>query len=109
MEAPDGGLHTTTTTFWMTAAISRQRSHTMTSSLAGGDDPLTAAMAPPANETPDQRAVRLREEAEAKRVSDAIDEELRDARAREKKRKANEVRVLLLGESTFCACLVARG
>lgn len=84
----------------MTAAISRQRSHTMGSSLAaGGDDPLTALMAPPANESPDQRALRLREEAEAKRVSDAIDEELKDARLREKKRKANEVRVLLLGES----------
>ncbi|KAF8602136.1 guanine nucleotide binding protein, alpha subunit [Ceratobasidium sp. AG-I] len=83
----------------MTAAISRQRSHTMSSVIAGGDDPLTAAMAPPPNETPDQRALRLREEAEAKRVSDAIDEELRDARAREKKRKASEVRVLLLGQS----------
>jgi hypothetical protein len=83
----------------MTAAISRQRSHTMTSTLNAADDPLTAAMAPPANETPDQRALRLRDEAEAKRISDAIDEELREARAKEKKRKTNEVRVLLLGES----------
>ncbi|CAE7205396.1 unnamed protein product, partial [Rhizoctonia solani] len=77
----------------MTATLSRQRSHTMT------DDPLTLAMAPPANESADQRARRLREEAEAKKVSDAIDEEIKEARARDRKRKANEVRVLLLGQS----------
>ncbi|KAG8729635.1 hypothetical protein FRC11_008322, partial [Ceratobasidium sp. 423] len=80
----------------MTAAISRQRSHTYPMS---NDDPLTLAMAPPANETPDQKARRLREEAEAKRVSDAIDEEIKEARARDRKRKATEVRVLLLGQS----------
>ncbi|KAB5590063.1 Guanine nucleotide-binding protein alpha-4 subunit [Ceratobasidium theobromae] len=63
------------------------------------DDPLTLAIAPPANETAEERVARLRDEAEAKRVSDAIDEEIREARARDKKRRANEVRVLLLGQS----------
>ncbi|QRW22455.1 G-protein alpha subunit [Rhizoctonia solani] len=54
------------------------------------EDPLTLAMAPPPNETPDQKSRRLREEAEAKRVSDAIDEEIKEARARDRKRKASE-------------------
>ena len=81
----------------------------MSSIIAAGDDPLTAAMAPPPNETPSERSLRLRDEAEAKRVSDAIDEELRDARAREKRRKASEVRVLLLGESRLLSILVAGG
>ncbi|CAE6356447.1 unnamed protein product [Rhizoctonia solani] len=80
----------------MTAAtISRQRSHTH----AMSDDPLTLAMAPPPNESADQRTRRLRDEAEAKKVSDAIDEEIKEARVRDRKRKANEVRVLLLGQS----------
>jgi guanine nucleotide-binding protein subunit alpha len=61
------------------------------------EDPLTLAMAPPPNETPDQKTRRLREEAEAKRVSDAIDEEIKEARVKDRKRKASEVRVLLLG------------
>ncbi|KAL5640494.1 hypothetical protein ACGC1H_007669 [Rhizoctonia solani] len=79
----------------MTATLSRQRSHTH----AMSEDPLTLAMAPPANETGEQRARRLREEAEAKKVSDAIDEEIKEARVRDRKRRANEVRVLLLGQS----------
>ncbi|KAG9076464.1 hypothetical protein FS749_011766 [Ceratobasidium sp. UAMH 11750] len=83
----------------MTAAISRTRSHTTGSMFHSVDDPLAAAIAPPANESADARSERLRAEAEAKRVSDAIDEEIREARAREKKRRANEVRVLLLGQS----------
>ncbi|QRV80600.1 G-protein alpha subunit [Ceratobasidium sp. AG-Ba] len=81
----------------MTAAIQRTRSHTANSLLA--DDPLAAAIAPPPNESPDARLARLRAEAEAKRVSDAIDEQIKEERNREKKRKATEVRVLLLGQS----------
>ncbi|CAE6362697.1 unnamed protein product [Rhizoctonia solani] len=80
----------------MTAAVSRQRTHTHGMS---SEDPLTLAMAPPPNETPDQKTRRLREEAEAKRVSDAIDEEIKEARVKDRKRKASEVRVLLLGQS----------
>ncbi|KAG8785017.1 hypothetical protein FRC12_018077 [Ceratobasidium sp. 428] len=84
----------------MTAAISRTRSHTAGSLLhTGADDPLALAIAPPANESADARNERLRAESEAKRVSDAIDEEIREARMKEKKRKATEVRVLLLGQS----------
>ncbi|KAJ7607324.1 guanine nucleotide binding protein, alpha subunit [Roridomyces roridus] len=61
------------------------------------EDPLNAAMAPPANETPAQRNARERAESEAKRVSDEIDAELRRERELEKKRKP--VKLLLLGQS----------
>lgn len=62
------------------------------------DDPLTAAIAPPSNETPEQREARLNGEREAKRVSDEIDEALRTERAAMRKRKS-PVKVLLLGQS----------
>ncbi|KAJ6539923.1 guanine nucleotide binding protein, alpha subunit [Mycena sp. CBHHK59/15] len=61
------------------------------------EDPLTAAMAPPENETPAEREARERAEAEARRVSDEIDAQLRREREGEKKRKP--VKLLLLGQS----------
>lgn len=61
-------------------------------------DPLAAAIAPPKNESPAARAVRLRAEAEARRVSDEIDEQLKQDRvARRRQRPC--VKVLLLGQS----------
>ena len=68
------------------------------SSSLDEDDPLTMAIAPPKDETPEQRAERERKEAEARRVSDEIDEQLRVERAALKKRKP-PVKVLLLGQS----------
>ncbi|KAJ8076936.1 hypothetical protein PM082_001359 [Marasmius tenuissimus] len=62
------------------------------------DDPLTRAMAPPADETPSQREARLLTELEAKKRSDAIDEEINQQRLAEKKEQA-PVKVLLLGAS----------
>ena len=41
------------------------------------DDPLARVMAPPPGETADDRQARLHAEAEAKRISDAIDDELK--------------------------------
>jgi guanine nucleotide-binding protein alpha-1 subunit len=61
-------------------------------------DPLTAAIAPPPNETPDERAARLRAEAEARRVSEEIDEQLKQERA-SRRRQRPCVKVLLLGQS----------
>ncbi len=61
------------------------------------EDPLTRALAPPPDETPEQREVRLNKEAEAQRVSDLIDESLRAERTAWKKRKV--MKVLLLGQS----------
>ncbi|KAF8995481.1 guanine nucleotide binding protein, alpha subunit [Cyathus striatus] len=62
------------------------------------DDPLTRAIAPPPNESPEQRDARLFAEAEAQRRSDAIDEEINRQRATDKK-APKCVRVLLLGQS----------
>lgn len=60
-------------------------------------DPLSAAIAPPPNETPAQRERRLREEEAARRHSESIDLMLkRDERAQRKKKV---VKVLLLGQS----------
>ena len=61
------------------------------------EDPLTRALAPPPDETVEEREVRLNKEAEAQRVSDLIDESLRAERASWKKRKV--LKVLLLGQS----------
>jgi len=65
-------------------------------SLYSQDDPITAAMKPPLSETELERAARLEAEAEAKRVSEQIDEDLREERERLKKRKGDvKVRLLL--------------
>jgi guanine nucleotide-binding protein subunit alpha len=62
------------------------------------DDPLALALAPPSNETPEQRAERERREAEERRISDEIDEQLKAERAALRRRK-KPVKVLLLGQS----------
>ena len=61
-------------------------------------DPLAAAIAPPPDETPDARAARLSAEAEARRISDEIDEQLKQERASRRKQRPC-VKVLLLGQS----------
>jgi guanine nucleotide-binding protein alpha-1 subunit len=62
------------------------------------DDPLSLAIAPPLNETPAERDMRIRAEMEAKRVSDAIDDEINKERMAAKKIPP-PVKILLLGES----------
>ncbi|KAF7300041.1 Guanine nucleotide-binding protein alpha-4 subunit [Mycena kentingensis (nom. inval.)] len=62
-------------------------------------DPLAVVTQPPPNESPSERSERLIREQEEKRVSDAIDEELRKERNDRKKRGKREVKVLLLGQS----------
>ncbi|KAI0056839.1 G-alpha-domain-containing protein [Artomyces pyxidatus] len=62
------------------------------------EDPLAAAIAPPPDETPSQREARERSEAEARRVSDEIDKQIRSERAALQRRR-DSVRVLLLGQS----------
>lgn len=64
----------------------------------GDDDPLTKAMAPPPDETEQQKLLRLKEEAEARRISDEIDEQIKEEKAAMKKRK-KPIKVLLLGQS----------
>ncbi|KAH7910678.1 guanine nucleotide binding protein, alpha subunit [Hygrophoropsis aurantiaca] len=60
-------------------------------------DPLDEALRPPFDESEEERAIRLSEEAEAKRISQAIDESIRVERQSQKKRSI--VRLLLLGQS----------
>ncbi|KAG6811071.1 hypothetical protein H0H92_009131 [Tricholoma furcatifolium] len=62
------------------------------------NDPFAMFLAPPANETTAEKSVRERREAEEKRISDRIDEELKAEKAAMKKQKAI-VKVLLLGQS----------
>lgn len=62
------------------------------------DDAFELVTRPPPNESSEERVVRERKESEARRVSNAIDEELRKDRAALKK-QARAVRVLLLGQS----------
>jgi guanine nucleotide-binding protein subunit alpha len=62
------------------------------------EDPLTLAIAPPPDETPEQRHAREVAEAEARKVSDEIDEQLKREREGEK-RKKKPVKLLLLGMS----------
>ncbi|KAL5498558.1 hypothetical protein ACEPAH_1912 [Sanghuangporus vaninii] len=61
------------------------------------DDPLTLVMAPPPDETLEERDARLAREAEARRISEAIDEQLKQERLQQKKNKI--VKLLLLGQS----------
>lgn len=62
------------------------------------DDPLTAALAPPENESPAEREQRLKFELDAKRRSDAIDDEIDKQRSADKK-APKPIQVLLLGEN----------
>lgn len=61
-------------------------------------DPLTVALLPPSNETPEQRESRAHSEAEARRINDSIEEMLRQDRVDRKKNRP-DVSVLLLGQS----------
>jgi guanine nucleotide-binding protein alpha-1 subunit len=71
-------------------------------------DPLTRAMQPPKNETPEQKAVRLQAEAEATRISQLIDQQLKQERAQIKKEAENTHKILLLGEFGDAALTRAR-
>ena len=68
-------------------------------------DPLDDVFRPPSNETEEERSIRLQTEEEAKRVSDAIDEAIRQERQAAKKKDI--VRLLLLGQSESGATLLA--
>lgn len=69
------------------------------------DDPLTLALMPPPDETLEQRQAREAAEAEAKRVSDEIDEQIKRERENER-RKRRPVKLLLLGKSLHLYAVV---
>lgn len=60
-------------------------------------DPLDDVLRPPIDETEEERSIRLQNEEQAKRVSEAIDEAIRQERQAAKKKDV--VRLLLLGQS----------
>lgn len=62
-----------------------------------GFDPITEALKPPPNETPQAAEVRIAKEEEARRVSLAIDETLKAEKQSLKKKRV--VNLLLLGQS----------
>ncbi|EED84472.1 candidate G-protein alpha subunit [Postia placenta Mad-698-R] len=61
-------------------------------------DPLDVLLSPPADESTEERVARLSAEAEAKKISDMIDEELQ-RQERAEKRGQKPIKILLLGES----------
>lgn len=66
-------------------------------------DPLSFMTAPPPNETNEERIVREKEEAEARKVSEQIDEALNQEKTKLSKKRP--VKVLLLGQSESGMCL----
>ena len=60
------------------------------------EDPLSRVLAPPQSETSADREARLLAEAEAKRISDAIDEELQQ-QAKAERKGPKPTKMLLLG------------
>lgn len=67
-------------------------------------DPLDDVLRPPLDETEAERFIRLQTEEKAKRVSEAIDESIRQERQAAKKKDV--VRLLLLGQSESGATLL---
>jgi hypothetical protein len=64
----------------------------------GPSDPFIEFMRPPLDETPAQTTARQKRELDAQRVSDRIDEEIKQERLLAKREK-NVIKVLLLGQS----------
>ncbi|KAI0711965.1 G-protein alpha subunit [Cerioporus squamosus] len=77
--------------------ISTSRPPSVHSSSADAD-PFSVLLRPPASETEHERVARLNREADAKRISDSIDEEIKADRERMRKSK-QDIRLLLLGQA----------
>lgn len=70
-----------------------------------GDDPFAIFLKPPENETPTERATREAREAEAKKRSDEIDEELKKEKELMRTRRKG-MEVVLIGDSESGASYV---
>ena len=66
--------------------------------LPGPTDPFYELMQAPPDETPAQKTARLKRELDAQRVSDSIDEDIKQERAMERKKK-HIIKVLFLGQA----------
>lgn len=71
----------------------------------GANDPLNWLMRPPPDESAEQKLAREQQEADAKKISDMIDEDIKREKAALKKKQV--VRVLLLGQAESGACAVS--
>ena len=71
-------------------------------------DPFSALMRPPPTESEEERVVRLQREAEAKRISESIDEQIKLDKEKYKKSKEEvKVCVLQLARTVFLRCTVS--
>lgn len=66
--------------------------------LRSDSDPLSRVLLPPPNETQEEKELRIQAEHHAKKVSDGIDEMIRQERI-ERKKTRSDINVLLLGQS----------
>jgi guanine nucleotide-binding protein alpha-1 subunit len=71
----------------------------LSTSRSSADDPLAHVFAPPPDESDLEKEKRIRAEEEAKRRSDAIDEEIN--KQRNSRKTSRPVKILLLGKSTI--------
>lgn len=63
---------------------------------SSADDPLSRALQPPPDESPDDRALRIQRQQDAQRVSSEIDESIQESKkAFDRRKKA--IKILLLG------------
>ncbi|KAG7090079.1 hypothetical protein E1B28_011696 [Marasmius oreades] len=78
---------------------SRQRYSTPVAIAKSFDDPFENVLKPPPHETPKQAAERVAREAEAKRVSDAIDAELKKEKKKAREERKGVKGLLLVGQA----------
>lgn len=71
------------------------------------DDPISRLLRPPPNETNEEGAIRLAKEAEARRISDEIDQKIQLERDALKTQRV--LKMLLLGQSESGACVAVTG
>lgn len=76
-----------------------------TPSIRSQDDPLALALLPPPAESESDRQIRLKQEAEARRISDRIDEELKAERKRLERSK-DDVKVRVCARWLFDGLLI---
>ncbi|CCM05237.1 uncharacterized protein FIBRA_07447 [Fibroporia radiculosa] len=73
-------------------------SSSLFTSATDADDPLSKALQPPPDESPDDRALRLQQQREAQAISHRIDEDIQESKkAFDRRKKA--IKILLLGQA----------
>ncbi|CCM03094.1 uncharacterized protein FIBRA_05214 [Fibroporia radiculosa] len=78
--------------------IRTSRPPSVHSTTTDSGDPFSAILRPPASESERDKLTRIQREADAKRISDSIDEEIRADEKRYRKNK-QDVKLLLLGQA----------